>query len=159
MRGRFPLTAAQWHSGPMSSFPEAVRPDGSGRPSAVPGPSAAKFRQVLGHFGTGITVITALDDDGPSGFACQAFGALSLEPPLVLFCPGRSSATWQRIARSGHFCANILTASQRELARVFGTSGGDKFAGVPWSVSASGAAVLDGVLTWVACTVCDVHEA
>jgi 3-hydroxy-9,10-secoandrosta-1,3,5(10)-triene-9,17-dione monooxygenase reductase component len=121
--------------------------------------SATRFRQVLGHFGTGVTVITTLDDDGPCGFACQAFAALSLDPPLVLFCPGRQSWTWQRIARTGHFCANILTASQRELARVFGTRGADKFADVSWSPCALGAPVLDGVLTWASCTVSDVHEA
>jgi 3-hydroxy-9,10-secoandrosta-1,3,5(10)-triene-9,17-dione monooxygenase reductase component len=151
-----PMGAAQWQSGPMSVYPEAAAGQPSGRQASV---SPAKFRQVLGHFGTGVTVITTLDDDGPSGFACQSFAALSLEPPLVLFCPGRGSATWQRIARTGHFCANILAAPQRELARVFGTSGGDKFAGVSWSPSRSGAPVLDGVLTWAACTVCDVHEA
>jgi 3-hydroxy-9,10-secoandrosta-1,3,5(10)-triene-9,17-dione monooxygenase reductase component len=123
---------------------------------------AAGFRQVLGHFCTGITVITTMDADGPAGFACQAFAALSLDPPLVLFCPGRSSATWPRIARTGMFCANVLAAGQRELARTFGvsaTTGVDKFAGLPWSAAASGAPVLDGVLTWVDCAVRDVHEA
>ena len=67
---------------------------------------------------------------GRPGFACQSFAALSLEPPLVLFCPGRSSASWPRIAEAGHFCANVLASGQRELARVFGTSGPGKFAGV-----------------------------
>ena len=71
----------------------------------------------------------------PAGFACQAFAALSLTPPLVLFCPGRTSSTWPVIERAGHFCANVLTDGQQELARRFGTSGGDKFAGVPWSAS------------------------
>jgi 3-hydroxy-9,10-secoandrosta-1,3,5(10)-triene-9,17-dione monooxygenase reductase component len=122
-------------------------------------PSSSRFRQVLGHFCTGVTVITTLDGDGPAGFACQSFSALSLEPPLVLFCPGRTSATWQRIARTGHFCANVLDAGQRELARIFGTSGTDKFAAVRWDPCASGAPILDGVLTWAACTVADVHEA
>jgi 3-hydroxy-9,10-secoandrosta-1,3,5(10)-triene-9,17-dione monooxygenase reductase component len=120
---------------------------------------AARFRQVLGHFCTGVTVITTMDAEGPAGFACQAFTALSLDPPLVLFCPSRASATWQRIARSGHFCANVLTESQRELARIFGNPGADKFTGVAWSPSASGAPILDGVLTWVGCTVLDMHEA
>lgn len=124
-------------------------------------PSAARFRQVLGHFGTGVTVITTLDDDGPCGFACQAFAALSLDPPLVLFCPGRLSGTWQRIARAGHFCANILAATQEDVSRIFGSAGSsaDKFAQVRWSVSGTGAPILDGALTWAACTVCDVHEA
>ena len=129
----------------------------------VPGASApepGRFRQVLGHFCTGVTVITTVDGDGsPCGFACQSFAALSLDPPLVLFCPSRSSATWPRIARAGHFCANVLTTAQRELARIFGTPGGDKFAGVAWSPSSSGAPVLAGVLTWVGCEVEAVHEA
>ena len=122
-------------------------------------PEAQLFRQVLGHFCTGVTVITTVDEGGPAGFACQSFAALSLDPPLVLFCPSRSSATWPRIARAGHFCANVLAAGQEELARVFGTSGADKFTGVPWSPSPSGAPVLAGALTWVDCTVEAVHEA
>ena len=119
----------------------------------------ARFRQVLGHFCTGVTVITTMDEERPAGFACQAFAALSLDPPLVLFCPGRSSVTWPVIARAGHFCANVLADGQQELARRFGTSGGDKFAGVPWSPAPSGAPVLDGALTWVQCAVQAVHEA
>jgi 3-hydroxy-9,10-secoandrosta-1,3,5(10)-triene-9,17-dione monooxygenase reductase component len=127
---------------------------------AAAAPEPARFRQVLGHFCTGVTVITTVDPDGrPAGFACQSFAALSLDPPLVLFCPSRTSATWPRIARAGYFCANVLTAGQRDLARVFGTAGADKFAGVAWSPSASGAPVLAGVLTWVGCEVEAAHEA
>jgi 3-hydroxy-9,10-secoandrosta-1,3,5(10)-triene-9,17-dione monooxygenase reductase component len=122
-------------------------------------PEPARFRQVLGHFCTGVTVITTADAGGPAGFACQSFAALSLEPPLVLFCPSRASATWPRIARAGHFCVNLLAAGQRELASAFGTSGEDKFAGVRWSLSPSGAPVLDGVLSWAGCRVEAVHEA
>ena len=119
----------------------------------------SRFRQVLGHFCTGVTVITAMGESGPAGFACQSFAALSLDPPLVLFCPSRSSATWPVIARAGRFCANVLTAGQRDLARVFGRAGVDKFAGVRWSPSPSGAPVLAGVLTWAECAVEAVHEA
>jgi 3-hydroxy-9,10-secoandrosta-1,3,5(10)-triene-9,17-dione monooxygenase reductase component len=137
------------------------------RDGAVGGPAVAaaglqpeRFRQVLGHFCTGVTVITTVDDGGhPAGFACQAFAALSLDPPLVLFCPSRTSATWPRIARAGHFCVNVLTAGQRELARVFGTAGAGKFAGVGWAPCSSGAPVLAGVLTWAGCEVEAVHEA
>ena len=120
-------------------------------------PGADEFRQVLGHFCTGVTVITT---SGPplAGFACQAFAALSLEPPLVLFCPGRTSATWPVIERAGHFCANVLADGQQELARRFGSTRTDKFAGVAWSPSPSGP-ILDGALTWVECAVEAVHEA
>jgi 3-hydroxy-9,10-secoandrosta-1,3,5(10)-triene-9,17-dione monooxygenase reductase component len=129
------------------------------RAPAAAGPEPARFRQVLGHFCTGVTIITTLDEGRPAGFACQSFAALSLDPPLVLFCPSRASATWPRIARSGNFCANVLTAGQRDLARVFGTAGADKFAGVRWSPSSSGAPVLADALTWVGCEVEAVHEA
>jgi 3-hydroxy-9,10-secoandrosta-1,3,5(10)-triene-9,17-dione monooxygenase reductase component len=121
-------------------------------------PQAEEFRQVLGHFCTGVTVITTHGPHGPAGFACQAFAALSLAPPLVLFCPSRTSATWPVIERAGHFCANVLADGQQELARRFGTTGTDKFAGVPWSPSPSGP-ILDGALTWVECAVEAVHEA
>jgi 3-hydroxy-9,10-secoandrosta-1,3,5(10)-triene-9,17-dione monooxygenase reductase component len=127
-------------------------------------PEPRRFRQVLGHFCTGVTVITALagDKSGPVGFACQSFAAVSLEPPLVLFCPSRASATWPRIERAGHFCANVLTDGQRELSRGFGVSaatGADKFAGLRWSPCSSGAPVLEGALTWIGCAVQAVHEA
>jgi 3-hydroxy-9,10-secoandrosta-1,3,5(10)-triene-9,17-dione monooxygenase reductase component len=129
-------------------------------PGAAPGAEPGRFRQVLGHFCTGVTVITTVAADGiPAGFTCQAFAALSLDPPLVLFCPSRSSATWPRIAEARHFCANVLTAGQQEVARAFGTAGADKFAGVTWSPSASGAPVLAGVLAWAGCEVAAVHEA
>lgn len=120
---------------------------------------AARFRRVLGHFATGVTVVTGIDAAGPVGFACQAFAALSLDPPLVLFCPASTSPTWQRIERAGRFCVNLLAEQQRDLSRVFGTRGADKFAGVPWSPSPGGAPVLDGVLTWVDCRIEAAHPA
>ena len=125
--------------------------------SAAPGPE--QFRRVLGHFCTGVTVVTSLDDGQPVGFACQAFTALSLDPPLVLFCPGRGSATWHRIERTGLFCINVLAQDQRDVSRAFGRSGVDKFDGVGWSPAPSGAPVLDGALTWVDCRIEAVHEA
>ena len=127
--------------------------------SLRPRVQATAFRQVLGHFCTGVTVITAADNGRPAGFACQAFAALSLTPPLVLFCPARSSSSWPAIARAGYFCVNVLAAGQREIARRFGVSGADKFADVSWSPSPSGAPILAGALTWMECAVAAVHEA
>jgi len=117
------------------------------------------FRRVLGHFCSGVTVITAASPTGPVGFACQAFAALSLEPPFVLFCPARSSNTWRTIQNVGAFCVNVLSEEQQEVSRVFGTTGMDKFAGVDWTPGPHGSPILDGVLTWVACVVEMVHEA
>lgn len=72
------------------------------------------FRNVLGQFCTGITIITTTHEDVPVGFACQSFAALSLEPPLVLFCPTKQSRSWAAIAASGKFCVNVLAEDQRE---------------------------------------------
>jgi 3-hydroxy-9,10-secoandrosta-1,3,5(10)-triene-9,17-dione monooxygenase reductase component len=122
-------------------------------------PEPQRFRQVLGHFATGVTVITGSHEGEPVGFACQAFAALSLDPPLVVFCPGKLSGTWPRIARTGELGVNVLAADQRELARKFGVTAADKFDGVRWSPAANGAPILPGVLAWAACTVETVHEA
>jgi 3-hydroxy-9,10-secoandrosta-1,3,5(10)-triene-9,17-dione monooxygenase reductase component len=117
------------------------------------------FRRVFGHFCSGVTVVTTVDGGEPVGFACQAFAPLSLDPPLVLFCPAGTSATGVRIERAGYFCVNVLAEQQRELSRVFGRSGADKFVGVPWSPAPSGAPVLDGALTWADCRVEATHRA
>ncbi len=122
-------------------------------------PDPERFRQVLGHFCTGITIITATHDGEPVGFSCQAFAALSLDPPLVLFCPARTSSTWPRIERAGHFCANVLTADQGQLATLFGRSAADRFTEVAWVPDSAGSPIIDGVLTWVSCRTVDVRPA
>jgi 3-hydroxy-9,10-secoandrosta-1,3,5(10)-triene-9,17-dione monooxygenase reductase component len=138
------------HTGAMD--PQAVLPhDGE--------PDPQRFRQVLGHFATGVTVITGMHEGEPAGFACQAFSALSLDPPLVLFCPGKTSGTWPRIARIGQLGVNVLASDQRDLARKFGISAPDKFDGVSWRAAANGAPILAGVLAWASCEVETVHEA
>ncbi|MDI6097407.1 flavin reductase family protein [Actinoplanes sp. NEAU-A12] len=121
------------------------------------GVDSRRFRRVFGHFGTGITVITTVDAEGPAGFACQAFAPLSLDPPLVLFCPQAGSDTWRRVRASGFFCVNILAADQRDVSRLFGTRGADRFTAADWSAAPSGAPVLAGALTWADCEVEAVH--
>jgi len=120
---------------------------------------AARFREVLGHFATGVTVVTAVEGGEPVGFTCQAFAALSLEPPLVAMAPGKSSTSWPRIADAGQFCVNILSEGQEALCRDFAVSGGDKFAGVGWHPAANGAPVLDGALAWIECSFVRAHDA
>ncbi|MFI2203829.1 flavin reductase family protein [Streptomyces sp. NPDC020192] len=122
---------------------------------------AGEFRRVLGHFATGVTVITAPAAEGgagPAGFACQSFSSLSLEPPLVCFLVGRTSATWPRIARAGVFCVNVLGAGQGALCRAFAVSGADKFAGVAYDAApVSGSPRLAGAAAWIDCTIHAVH--
>ncbi|MGC4965512.1 flavin reductase family protein [Streptomyces globisporus] len=118
----------------------------------------ADFRRVLGHFASGVTVVTARDADGPTGFACQSFASLSLDPPLVTFMVARTSTTWPRIARAGVFCVNILGAEQGALCRGFAVSGADKFAGVAYGEApATGSPLLDSVPAWIDCRVHAVH--
>ncbi|MFD8213984.1 flavin reductase family protein [Streptomyces sp. NPDC059697] len=124
----------------------------------------AAFRRVLGNFATGVTVITApgvegeTGGEGPAGFACQSFASLSLDPPLVCFMVGRTSATWPRIARAGVFCVNVLGAHQGELCRGFAVSGADKFAGVVYDAApVSGSPRLAGAAAWADCTIHAVH--
>jgi flavin reductase (DIM6/NTAB) family NADH-FMN oxidoreductase RutF len=112
------------------------------------------LRHVVGHFCTGVTIITSLDDDDqPVGFTCQSFVSLSLDPPLVSFSVSRGSRSWPQIRSAGRFCVNILTAEQEPLCRKFAAKGVDRFAGVDWLPGPStGAPRLLGSLAWVECT-------
>lgn len=127
--------------------------------SAPPGPvSPTVMREVLGHFVSGIVVITASGPAGPLGFTCQSFSSLSLEPPLVSFAAARSSRTWPRIRAAGAFCVNVLAADHQEISAGFARSGVDKFAGVTWRPGPSGAPVLEGVSAWIDCVLRDEFD-
>jgi 3-hydroxy-9,10-secoandrosta-1,3,5(10)-triene-9,17-dione monooxygenase reductase component len=116
------------------------------------------FRNVLGQFCTGITVITTMHDGAPVGFACQSFAALSLEPPLVLFCPTKVSRSWKAIEASGRFCVNVLHEKQKDVSARFGSREPDKFAGIDWTPSKLGSPIIDGTLAHIDCTVHSVHD-
>ena len=107
------------------------------------------MRHVLGHFASGVTVITAATPEGPLGFTCQSFSSLSLDPPLVAFAPARTSSTWPRLRAIGRFCVNVLAEDQDAVSQNFARSTADKFAGVPWTPSPHGSPVLDGVVAWI----------
>ena len=111
-----------------------------------------RMRTVLGHFASGVVVITASGPDGPLGFTCQSFSSLSLEPPLVSFCPARSSTTWPKIREVGQFCVNVLADGHAELSTAFARSGTDKYTGVRWTPAPSGAPILEGVAAWTDCS-------
>jgi flavin reductase (DIM6/NTAB) family NADH-FMN oxidoreductase RutF len=113
---------------------------------------AARMREVLGHFASGVVVVTAAGPDGPLGFTCQSFSSLSLDPPLVSFSPARTSSTWPRIREVGAFCVNVLADEHEQHSVRFARSGVDRFAGVSWTAGPGGAPVLDGVAAWVAAT-------
>jgi flavin reductase (DIM6/NTAB) family NADH-FMN oxidoreductase RutF len=111
----------------------------------------ATMREVLGHFASGVVVVTAAGPDGPLGFTCQSFASLSLEPALISFSPARTSSTWPRIRAAGTFCVNVLAADQQHLSAGFARSGVDKFTGVSWWPGPDGAPVLEGACAWISC--------
>jgi flavin reductase (DIM6/NTAB) family NADH-FMN oxidoreductase RutF len=120
---------------------------------------SARFRQVLGHFATGVTVITAAPDGDPVGLAVGSFCSVSLDPPLVLFCPDKTSTSWPTIERAGAFCVNILAEDQEDVCRVFASKGTDKFRGIGWKAASTGSPVISDVLAWVDCHIDQVHDA
>lgn len=118
-----------------------------------------RFRDVLGRFATGVTVVTALEEGLPVGFTCQAFASLSLRPPMVVLAPAKSSTSWPRMVTAGAFCVNILSDQQQAVSEAFAEPRGDKFEGVPWHLGAAGTPVIDGSLAWVECALGTVHDA
>jgi flavin reductase (DIM6/NTAB) family NADH-FMN oxidoreductase RutF len=125
-----------------------------------PAIDSATYRRVLGHYPTGVCVVTAVEPGGSSaGMVVGSFTSVSLDPPLVAFFPDRSSTSWPRIERAGKFCVNILASDQGDLCRRFASKAEDKFAGVAHRVSSNGSPVLDDVVAWVDCTLDTVHEA
>jgi flavin reductase (DIM6/NTAB) family NADH-FMN oxidoreductase RutF len=120
--------------------------------------SPQQLRHVLGHFATGVTVVTAEGPDGVTGMAANSFASVSLDPPLVLVCPAKSSETWPAIREAGRFCANVMAGHHQELCRQFARKDGDRFAGVAWHPRRCGPA-LDEAIAWVDCVIDTEHDA
>jgi flavin reductase (DIM6/NTAB) family NADH-FMN oxidoreductase RutF len=110
------------------------------------------LRRVLGHYATGVTVVTTVDaTGGPVGLTVNSFTSVSLRPPMVLWCLNRASGSRAAFERSRHFAVNILTAEQRPLADRFASSEPDRFAEVGWQLGVAGQPILDGVGAWLVC--------
>jgi 3-hydroxy-9,10-secoandrosta-1,3,5(10)-triene-9,17-dione monooxygenase reductase component len=91
---------------------------------------------------------------------CQSFSSVSLDPPLVLFIPAKTSRAWPLIQRAGRFCVNFLSHDQAELSNTMASRGVDKFSGIPWKPSgATGSPLFDETLGYVDCSIHAVHEA
>lgn len=118
----------------------------------------SEFRRVMGHFATGVTVVTSLrPDGGPCGLTMSAVASVSLDPMLVLACVDRGAETHDCLAGAGCFAVNVLPAGAEDLARRFATRTGEqKFRGVGWRAGDTGAPLLDDALAWVDCRVAEV---
>lgn len=120
----------------------------------------ALFRETLGHYPTGVAVVTAMTQEGtPAGMVIGTFSAVSLDPPLIAFYPTTASRTFALLRDAPAFCVNVLASDQEPLCRQFATGGDHKFDGVSWRPGTLGAPILDGAVSWVECTYEDVREA
>ena len=111
------------------------------------------FRDALGHFGTGVAVITTRDEDGrPYGLTATSFNSVSLDPPLILWSQGRQAPSHPVFLRAQRFVVNVLAAEQRELGHHFARHSEDKFRGVPVACGSDGPPVLAGAAAHFVCT-------
>lgn len=119
----------------------------------------AEFRRALGHYPTGVCIVTARVDDEPIGLTIGSFTSVSLDPPLVGFLPARTSQTWPLIARAGAFCVNILADDQGDLPGRFAKRDSDRFRDIAHTRSTLDLPVIDGVVAWIDCTLHSAQDA
>lgn len=117
-----------------------------------------EYRRVIGHFATGVTVVTSTGSGGPAGMTTNAVTSLSLEPLLLLVCFDNESRTLPAVRESRRFAVNVLRAGEEDLARVFASKrvAREKFEAVTHT-EAHGVPVLDDALAWLACDLRDMH--
>lgn len=160
-----PLAAAAVRSGHRVTLPE--RGDPVGTPNlAFPGPTCYEipvigpddFRRTLGHFATGVTIVTTCDAEAaPAGLTVSAFTSLSLDPPLVLVCVDHKSQSYPALRDHGRFAVNVLTTGQEVLSRRFASTRLDKFEGVPYRMSELGLPLLEAALAQLECRTVRAH--
>ncbi|GGF30791.1 flavin reductase family protein [Subtercola lobariae] len=119
----------------------------------------ALFRETLGHYPTGVAVVTAVPADGnPTGMVVGTFSSVSLDPPLIAFFPTASSKTWAQLRTADSFCINVLASDQEALCRQLARSGPSKFDGVNWRPGPLGSPILEDAVSWIECTFEDIRE-
>jgi len=117
-----------------------------------------EFRRALSHLPTGVTVLTAHGLNGPVGMAANSITSVSLDPPLILVCPAKSSSTWPAIRQAGSFCVNIMASHHEGLTRQFAARDTERFVGVDHSSRRTGPALSEAI-AWIECVIQDEHDA
>jgi len=120
-------------------------------------PDSRAFRDALGRFATGIAFVTAAPDGEPVGLIVNSLTSVSLAPPLVSFCPSRSSLTWSRMRRARRFGVNVLGRRHEEFARHATPAGVDRFADVDWELGRGGLPLLTDALASLECEIVAEH--
>lgn len=118
-----------------------------------------RFRNTLGHYASGVTVISGWDAEEPVGFTCQSFYSVSMDPPLVSFSVMQTSTTYPRIRQTGRFAVNVLAHDQHHVSNQFARKGTDKWAGIDWTPSATGNPLIRDTTMWLDCELWSEHEA
>jgi 3-hydroxy-9,10-secoandrosta-1,3,5(10)-triene-9,17-dione monooxygenase reductase component len=113
----------------------------------------------MGHFATGVTIVTALDGKETVGMSCNSFTSVSLDPPLVLFCAAKNSSTWPHIHNAAHFAVNVLGEDDEALCRTFAAKDVDRFAAVTHHRGSTGAPILADALAYIDCETEAEHDA
>ena len=119
------------------------------------------FRQVMGRYATGVTVVTTSLDGKNYGFTVNSFTSVSLHPPLVLICVNSTSETCRVLQESKHFAVNVLTSNQEDLSNLFANPNiraGERFKNIDFSTSSSGSPILPDVLAWIDCSLHEVVD-
>ncbi len=120
--------------------------------TAIEDVDAARFRQLLGHFATGVTIVTAVSGDGrPVGMTVNSLASVSLHPPLLLICIDREAEAHDAILTSREFVVNVLRADQEELSRRFADPHENRFDGVGYRTNSRGLVILDDTLAHFEC--------
>jgi 3-hydroxy-9,10-secoandrosta-1,3,5(10)-triene-9,17-dione monooxygenase reductase component len=116
----------------------------------------SEFRLAMGHFATGVTVVTSQFEGKPAGFTANAFTSVSLDPPLVLVCIDLRGLSLKAIESSRYFAVNIMGKDSIETVRCFARNGSEKydtFCSVRYHIEETGSPILDEAITWVDCRV------
>ena len=116
------------------------------------------FRDALGRFGTGVTVVTCETGSGPMGITANSFSSLSLDPPLVLWAPAKSSSRYPFYIAATHFAIHVLGEEQRDLCAGFARNG-DIFDTLSWREGAHKTPLIEGCLSRFECRQVAVHDA
>ena len=129
------------------------------RVPATSAPDAHPFRDAVGRFATGVAFVTAATGGEPAGLIVNSLTSVSLEPPLIAFCPARSSLSWSRMRRAGRFAVNILGRQHVAFAKRAAPAGADRFAGLDWHPGPAGAPLLTDALATLECELVAEHPA
>jgi 3-hydroxy-9,10-secoandrosta-1,3,5(10)-triene-9,17-dione monooxygenase reductase component len=126
-------------------------------------PVADQFRQVMGHFATGISVVTTFDGERPQGITVNAFSSVSLDPPLVMVALDRARFITPMVRSSGRYAVSILGADQQALSDCFAhapvSPGREEFCGAAWHPGKTGLPLIDGAIATLECTVVETFGA